>query len=318
MRNKKTRLFVRDRNLFLSKLNKLVKDPYYAIGNFLYRYCPKHMPDKWFIQVQFKKRMGYKLNLNHPRSFNEKLQWLKLYNRKPEYSEMVDKYQVNQWVSDTIGPQYVIPTIAVFSSVDEIIIDNLPDQFVLKCTHDSGSVVICNNRSSFDLESSITFLNDRLHRCYYQQCREWPYRNVKPRIIAEPFMASGEESNDLIDYKFFCFDGVVKVMYVATDRHKLDEDVKFDFYDAEFNHLDIKQGHENAKKMPQKPRNFDLMKRLVSKLSKGIPQVRVDFYEVGRKVFFGEMTFFHFAGLAPFSPQEWDRILGDWIKLPDR
>lgn len=281
-------------------------------------YYKRHFvnPEK-YLQKMFYKRMGYELNLQNPQSYNEKLQWMKLYDHNPLYTKLVDKYEVKQFVSDTIGSQYIIPTIGVWDKVCDIDFDKLPNQFVLKCTHDSGGLVICKDKKSLDIRKTTKMLKKSLNRNFYYMGFEWPYKDVKPRIIAETYMEDSK-TRELRDYKFFCFNGVVKALFIATERQKEGEDVKFDFFDADFNHLPFKQGHENAINIPDKPICFEEMKRLASVLSKQMPQVRVDFYEVDGKVYFGEMTFFHHGGWTPFEPSKWDNIFGAWLILPPK
>ena len=300
----------------LAKILKYFKDPSYRyLKNMKLRGYDKRMDDKKYLERTYKALMGVELNLDNPTTFNEKLQWLKLYDRKPIYTAMVDKCEAKKYVADIIGEEYIIPTIAVYDSFDEINFDALPDKFVLKCTHDSGGLAICKDKNTFDVNRAKKRINKSLKNNFYYRYREWPYKDVKPRIIAEQYMEDGE-TKELRDYKFFCFDGAVEALFIATDRQKPGEDVKFDFFDAEFNHLDMRQGHENAAITPNKPTQFEKMKELASKLSCGIPHVRVDFYEVNGKVYFGELTFYHFSGVVPFVPEEWDTTFGNWIKLP--
>lgn len=228
---------------------------------------------------------------------------------------MVDKATAKDYVAERIGEKYIIPTLGIWDRVEDIDWDALPDKFVIKCTHDSGGVIICRDKASFDRDKAIRQLRLGLRRNYYLEGREWPYKNVKPRIIAEVYMEDSQ-TEELSDYKFFCFDGIVKYLFIATDRQKQGVDVKFDFYDSDFNHLPFLQGHDNAPVPPGKPVNFDLMKRLAAKLSLNIPQLRVDFYEVDGKVYFGELTLFHHGGWTPFVPEEWDYKFGKEIKLP--
>lgn len=273
------------------------------------------VPDKWWIQIMYFKHFKKFANLKNPQTFNEKLQWLKLYNRKDEYTVMVDKIKAKDWVSERIGEEYIIPTLGVWDTPEEIDFDSLPDQFVLKWNHDSGSIIVCKDKSTFDKNEAIKKLQPGKKKNGYWYGREWPYKNVKPRIIAEQYMED-EKTAELRDYKFFCFDGSVKAMFIATDRASTTEETKFDFFDESFNHLPIKNGHPNAEILPEKPENFELMKVLSKKLSVGIPHMRVDFYEVQGKVYFGELTFSHWSGMVPFEPKEWDHIFGSWIKLP--
>lgn len=276
----------------------------------------KKLSDEKYLKMKFYACTGKRLNLKVPQTFNEKIQWLKLYDRNPEYVTMVDKFEAKKWASDIIGEEFVIPALGgPWKSFDEIDFDLLPDQFVLKTTHDCGGVLVCKDKESFDKENARNFLNSHLKRDYYIIHREWPYKNVEPRIFAEEYMSDLEDKEELTDYKFFCFDGVPKAMFIATDRASKTEETKFDFFDMDYNHLPFTQGHPNADKMPQKPKNFEKMKELAAILSKGIPHVRVDFYEVSGKIYIGEMTFSHFSGLVPFNPQEWDLKFGNWIHL---
>jgi len=285
------------------------------MGVVLSHIAPLIKNDETFLRLKWKLRMDYPLNLDNPKTYNEKLQWLKLHDRKPIYTTMVDKYEAKKYVADIIGEEYIIPTLAVYDRVEDIDFDKLPNQFVLKWTHDSGGIVICKDKSKLNIDDAIKKLKKGERSHYYWRSREWPYKNVKPRIIAEQYMEDSTTS-ELRDYKFFCFDGEVKALFIATDRQKKGEETKFDFFDADFNHLDIKNGHPNAEIPPAKPKMFDNMKELAGKLSKGIPQLRVDFYEVNGKVYFGELTFSHWSGMKPFEPVEWDYKFGEWIKLP--
>lgn len=301
--------------------NTLIKKLYKYIANTEYRFLintslgfTKKRDDLSFLKKKFKILLGYKLNLDSPLTYNEKLQWLKLYDRKALYKQLVDKYEVKKYISDIIGDQYVIPTLGVWDSYDEIDINSLPNQFVLKCTHDSGGIVICKNKAYFDNEKTKKQIEKALKNNYFYQHREWPYKDVKPRIIAEKYMEDSA-TGELRDYKFFAFNGKVNAMFVASERQKKNTEVKFDFFDRDYNHLPIKQGHPNADVLPEKPLCFNEMIALAEKLSIGIPQVRIDFYEVNGQVYFGEMTFFHFSGMVPFEPCEWDTTFGSWIDL---
>ena len=277
---------------------------------------PKWFSDKLFLKTMFRHFMGTELNLNNPKTFSEKLQWLKLYDRKPEYTRMVDKYEAKKYVAGIIGEEYIIPTLAVYNSTSEIDLEALPDKFVLKCTHDSGSVAICKDKKTFQKREAFAILEKGLSKNYFWQNREWPYKNVKPRIIAEPYMED-IETQELRDYKFFCFDGKVKALFIAEDRQGAEE-TKFDFFDADFHHLDIRNGHPNADTPPAKPHSFEKMKEMAEKLSQGIPHLRVDFYEANGKIYFGELTFSHWSGFTPFEPEEWDLKFGEWLHLPSK
>lgn len=228
--------------------------------------------------------------------------------------KLVDKYEVRKFIEERIGREHLIPCLGVWNHFDEIDFDKLPNQFVLKCTHDSGGLIICKDKSTLDLKQARKKIEHCLKRNYFLNHREWPYKDVKPRIIAEEYTVD-ESGYELKDYKIFCFDGKPKAMFIATDRGT---DTKFDFFDTEFHHLPFTNGHPNADKEIKKPTNFDEMLRIAGILSKGMPEVRVDLYNVNGKILFGEMTFFHWSGLMPFEPEEWDYKFGSWIELPMR
>ena len=272
------------------------------------------MPDEKFIRMKYKAKMGKPLNLLEPKSYNEKLQWIKLHDHNPMYTNVVDKYEVKFLVRERIGDEYIIPTLGVWDKYEDIDFDKLPNQFVLKCTHDSGGLVICKDKSKLDYDLAKKKITKCLKRNYFKFGREWPYKNVKPRIIAEEYMEDSK-SGELSDYKFFCFNGKVKALFVATERQKAGEDVKFDFFDTNFNHLPFKQGHENASIPPAKPVCFEKMLELASKLSVDFREVRVDLYEVDGRIYFGELTLFHHGGWTAFEPEEWDYRFGEWINL---
>lgn len=217
-----------------------------------------------------------------------------------------------------IGEEYIIPTLGVWDSFDEIDFNSLPNQFVLKCTHDSGSLVICQDKNKLDKIAAKKQLERYLQHNYYYESREWPYKNVIPRIIAEEYKVDSV-SQELRDYKFFTFNGTAKLLMIASDRQTKNVETKFDFFDMEFNRMDFRNGHPNSEgALPAKPLNFEKMRELAEELSKDTPSLSVDFYEVDGKIFFGELTFFHWGGLMPFEPEKWDRTLGDWIKLPPK
>lgn len=269
--------------------------------------------DESFLKLKYRARFLKKLDLTTPKTYNEKLQWLKLYDRKPEYTTMVDKYAMKEWVASRIGPGYTITNYGVWDTPEEIDFDSLPDKFVLKGTHDSGSFIICKDKSKFDSVSAIAKLNKSMLRDQFIFNREWPYKNVPHRVLAEEYIVD-ESGYELKDYKFFCFDGKPYMMFIASGRTK--GETTFDYYDMDFNHLDITQSHPNAKHGYEKPEAFEKMKELASKLSAGIPQLRVDFYYVNGKILVGELTFFHYGGFVPFHPDKWDTILGELIELP--
>lgn len=269
------------------------------------------MSDEKYLKFMYKLKLNKKLDLDNPQTFNEKLNWLKIYDRNPSYTNMVDKYEAKKYVSNIIGNEYIIPTINVWDKFEDIDFDKLPNQFVLKCTHDSGGLVICKNKESFNIKEAKKKIEKCMKRNYFYMWREWPYKDVKPRIIAEKYMVD-ESGVELKDYKFFCFNGKPEILFVATDRPF---STKFNFYDLDFKKLPFKQHYENFDKKIQKPKGFNKMIELSKKLSENIPYVRVDFYDINGKVYFGELTLYHFSGLEPFEPSEWDAKLGDFIDL---
>ena len=270
------------------------------------------LPDSLYIRLKYLWHMKKLPNLRDPKTYNEKVQWLKLHNRKPEYTTMVDKYEAKKYIAEKIGPEYVIPTLGVWDRFDDIDFDSLPDQFVLKCTHDSGGLVICRDKSKLDKEAAKEKIEASLKDNYYWHDREWPYKNVKPRIIAEEYIEDSA-TQELRDYKFFAFNGTVKVFYITSGR--LAGDRRTDYFDMEFNHLDIQDDDKNAEIPPAIPDNFQQMKTIAESISKGIPHLRVDFYEVNGKVYVGELTFYYLSGCVPFKPKKWDAVFGEWIDL---
>lgn len=274
------------------------------------------VPAAVFLKRLYRYRMGRELNLDKPVFYTEKLQWLKLYDHQQEYTQMVDKYAVKEYVAEKIGKEYVIQLLGVWERVEDIDFNQLPQKFVLKTTHDSGGIIVCKNKETLNIPAVRRKLRYFLNRDYYSCNREWPYKNVPHRIIAEAYM---EDScmGELRDYKFFTFGGVPKVLYIAQGRGRSTQTVA-DFFDMEFNHLPFTIDHDMAAVLPEKPVNFELMKELAAKLSADTPQLRVDFYEVDGRVYFGEMTFFHCSGMIPFHPEQWDQIFGDWVILPPK
>lgn len=278
------------------------------------RYALRFMPDETYIQLNYFAHFKKFCNLKNPITYNEKLNWLKLHDKNPLYTRIVDKYEAKEYVKGLVGDEIIIPTLGVWNSFDEIDFNTLPNQFVLKCTHDSEGLVIVTDKSKLDIVAAREKINAAMKQNFYYIGREWPYKNVKPRIIAEAYMEDSVDG-ELRDYKFFCFDGEPKALFIASERNT---DVKFDYFDMEFNHLDIKQKYQNAEITPHKPDNFEKMIEMSKKLSKGFPHVRVDFYEVDGKMYFGELTFYHFSGFMPFQPDEWDKVFGDWLELPSK
>lgn len=303
---------------FGSRIVKIVQDPAYRFSKLMKLGLYNRLSDRTFLEKAYKAYMGRNLNLDSPKAYTEKLQWLKLYDRRDVYTTMVDKAQAKEYISRKLGTnEYCIETLGVWDHFDEIDFDMLPNQFVLKCTHDSGGIVICKDKTKLDFEKARETIEEGLKRSFFLQTREPQYKNVKPRIIGEPYIED-QSSKELRDYKFFCFDGKARCLFVATDRQVANEPTKFDFFDLNYTHLDIVNGHPNAKKVPEKPLNFELMKELAEILSKGFPHIRVDFYEANGKVYVGELTLHHFSGFEPFVPDQWDYTFGEWLVLPQR
>lgn len=279
-------------------------------------YLLSFLPDKPYLQLFYFATTGKFINFKNPKGFNEKLQWLKVNDKHSEYTKLVDKLAVREHIKETLGEEYLFPILGCWESFDEIDFDTLPEKFVLKCNHDSGSTKVIKNMSELTeekLNELRAFFKKRLRRDFFYAGREYPYKKIKPYIIAEQFMVDESAPEKSIeDYKFFCFNGEPKIMFVATDRNV---DVKFDFFDMDFNHLDIVNIHPQSGKNLEKPVMFDEMKKIAAKLSKGIKHVRIDLYELNGKIYFGEYTFFHGGGFSLFYPSEWERKLGDWIDI---
>lgn len=280
-----------------------------------YRKMLNWLPDKVFLKAAFRARFGRKLDLNNPKTFNEKMQWMKLYNRNPEYTMMVDKYLVREYVREKLGEEYLIPLLGVWDDPDKIDFDKLPMQFVLKCNHNSGlGMCICKDKKKLDIAQVKKELRKGIEQDYYLTGREWPYKNVPRRIIAEKYMVD-ESGYELKDYKYYCFDGKVRIVMVNSDRMS-SEETKANYFDENFQPLDFVWGYKNAKILPVKPKKFEEMKDLAEKLSESIPHVRIDFYQTPNGIFFGEMTFFDGCGFDAIEPKEWDYEIGSWIELP--
>ncbi len=302
-------------------VNQVLKIPY-GIFNFLaYRGFFNWIPDKPYLKIQYKAFFGCKLNLDNPKTFNEKIQWLKLHDRNSLYITMSDKFAVKEYIREKLGKDYVIPLIGgPWKNADEINFDELPNQFVLKCTHDSGGLVICRDKNTLDKKAAKKILNKSLSKNYFYWCREWAYKDIKPLIIAEKYMEDSNSSESkmkqcLTDYKFYCFNGKVKYLYVSVglENHKtarisfLTPDWKF----APFNRSD----YIPYDKLPEKPHNYSKMIEIAEYLSKGIPFLRVDLFELNKNIYFSEFTFYPCGGFMPVIPNEWDKKLGELLIL---
>jgi len=297
-----------------NKIIKYLKNPMAAFVKLGSMGFFNWMSDEIYLKIAYWTLIGKKLNLKNPKTFNEKLQWLKLHDRKNIYNTIVDKYEVKKYVADIIGSQYVIPMLGVWDKFDDIDFKKLPSQFVLKCTHDSGGVVVCSDISKFDYKAARKKINKSLNHNYYWKGREWPYKDLKPRIIAEKYIED-TEIHELYDYKFFCFHGVPHLCYIVTDRHFGNDEIKCDFFDMDFNHLPLTNSYPNTQKTIKCPQSFEEMKKLAAILSVNIPHIRVDFYEINGKIFFGELTLTSSSGFLRFSPVEWDKKIGDLLHL---
>lgn len=278
--------------------------------------------DKQYIKLRWRIRMKHRLNLENPKTFCEKIQWLKLYHRKPEYTEMVDKYAVKEYVAKKIGEEFIIPTIALWKRPEDIDWNTLPDSFVLKTTHGGGSggVVICKNKAKLNKEAAIKKLKKSYRSDIYKTHREWPYKNVPKQVIAEVLMEDNNsinKSQDLSDYKFFCFNGEPWYCQVIRDRSTKET---IDFYDMQWKHMPfvgLNPRVPNGTTSVPKPSKLDKMIDICRKLSDNIPFVRIDLYLINDKIYFGEITFYPATGIGRFKPQEWDFDLGKLLILPN-
>ena len=270
------------------------------------------LPDKAYIWLQYYHHTGRRLNLKNPQRYNEKLQWIKLYDHNPAYTDMVDKYKVKQLITDKIGAQYVIPLLGVWDNAEEIDFDSLPDRFVLKTNHDSKGVVICKNKRALATEEVKAFLNNRLKHDGYKYGREWPYKSIQRKIIAEQYV---EDSNgELHDYKVMCFNGIPKL--IQLHRGRFSNHHTQEFYNNNWERQAFNQKGETMAETPiAPPSSLKEMLSLSAKLSEGIPHVRVDWYIVDGRLIFGELTFFDAAGYDEFVPDEMNEEIGSWINL---
>ena len=295
-----------------------IKEPR-AIGKSRLYHFGGMLPDALYLRLMYYFQTGKKLHLKHPKTFNEKLQWLKLHDRKPEYATMVDKYAVKEYVANIIGEEYIVPTLGVWNSPEEIVWDELPQQFVLKTTHGGGSkgMVFCRDKAKLDKADAIRNLRTAMKRDLYKSYREWPYKEVKHRIIAEEYLSEGSGSDDkdngIKDYKFYCFHGKPMYCVVISGRQK---NFVNDYFDMEWSHLPITlKGLPFAESVPAKPKHFETMRQLAARLSAGHPHLRVDFYEVNAKIYFSELTFYSASGFGQFTPEECDEIWGNLIHI---
>lgn len=304
----------------MSKINTAIRQLKSDRGEFMASIISnffRWLPDATYLKLLYRFKMGHRLDLKNPQTFTEKLQWLKLYNRKLEYTKMVDKYAVKEYVAKIIGEEYIIPTLGVWDKPEDIDWDSLPNQFVLKTTHGGGGggVVICKDKATFDKTAAIAKLKESMTSDIYSGLREWPYKNVPKRIIAEKFMAPEKSPapKDLLDFKFFCFNGEPKFLYVSdSPSHSLA------FLNTDWTLTDFgRDDYHPLNKIPKKPENLEEMLAIARKLSAGIPHVRVDLYNIDKHIYFGELTLYTGSGYIPFNPKEYDGKLGDLLTLPN-
>lgn len=286
--------------------------------NCFFKNIAKLIPDNLYLRIQYLYRTHKILHLKNPETFNEKIQWLKLYDRKPVYTKMVDKYAVKEYVADIIGCQYVIPTLGVWERFEDIDFDMLPKQFVLKCTHDSGGLVIVRDKSRFDKKAARKKIERCLKTNYYYHGREWPYKNVRPRVIAEQYM---EEKGRAVpeDYKIYCMNGKPKYIAVFHNRFDISRPLSETVYDMNWNpqHISLDCNFEVSREIYPKPECLDELVKICLKLCKDMVQVRIDFYIIDNKIYFGEITLHTAGGFQPMIPKELDRILGEELRLPE-
>lgn len=301
----------------LAKIENLLTDPQIRFNYWVKIGLTDRLSDQRFLCMKYSRMFNKKLCINQPATFNEKLQWLKVYDRKPEYTIMVDKYKVREYIAEKIGEQYLIPLIGVWSSPDEIDFEALPNKFAMKCNHNSGlGMCICTDKTKLDIKKVKKGLARGLKQDYYLTGREWPYKDVPRKIIAEQFLKG--DVGGLTDYKIHCFNGVPKFILVCRDRFTK-SGLTEDFYTPEWDLMPVKRPNiPNAKTPLQKPEKLDEMLALASKLSENIPFLRVDFYYTEGKICFSELTFFPASGFSPFEPEEWDKTFGDWLELPNQ
>ncbi len=297
------------------KIKKAIKKPNIAALYLLNKLCiGNFLSDRLYLKIKYRLLMGYPLNLKNPQTFNEKLQWLKLYNRNPKYTTLVDKYAVREYIAKTLGEEYLIPLLGVWDDADDIDFNKLPNRFVLKCNHNSGlGMCICTDKSKLDIEKVRNELKKGLKQDYYKTGREWPYKNVKRKIIAEKYMTD-ESGTELKDYKIMCFNGKFECAFVCSERFS-EDGLKVTFFDENWSVLPFERHYKKSERPIPCPKNYKKMIEFAEKLAKNMPFVRIDFYETGGRLYFGEITFFPGGGYEEFSPEKWDYKLGKMIDL---
>ena len=297
----------------LSSLKKFLKDPLYVITKPKTFPLVNLIPDKLYLRLRYKAKLGRYPDLDNPKLFTEKMQWLKLYDRRPEYVHIVDKYEARKTIAEQCGEQYLIPLLGVWDRVEDIDFSKLPEQFVLKCTHDSGGVIVCSNKSALDIEAAKEKLKRRLKFNYFWYSREYPYKKVKPRIICEKYMVD-ESGTELKDYKIFCFSGEPK--YIQLDYERFTGH-KRNMYDTEWNFVpfSVNTYYPDMSRTFKKPDDLEEMFSISRKLSREYAFLRVDFYIIGGRIYIGELTLYPESGIGVIKPQEYDAALGELLDI---
>ena len=293
----------------IDKIKKYIAHPnqiFYMLNN---RGVLRWISDEKVVKKKYKEKMGIELNIDTPSTFNEKIQWLKLHDHNPAYTALVDKIAAKVKVATIIGEEHIVPILGQWDNARDIDFDSLPEQFVLKCNHDQGSVVIVSDRNTMNRKEIIKFLNKKKKLNNYWNTREYVYKNIRPAIFAEQFLGG-----QIKDYKFYCFNGIPKFLYVGQGL-TIDHSLKIDYYDMEWNLMPFYRTDYLRLGMVEKPKRFEEMKQIAIKLSKGIPFVRIDLFEENDKVYFSEFTLYPASGCMPFEPREYDEIVGRWLKL---
>lgn len=298
---------------YVNKVFEYIKNPEKLKFFLLNHGLGKLMPDKLYLNIMFKMKIGHSIDWNSPKGFNEKLQWLKVHEHFPERTKLVDKFAVRSYISENIGEKYLIPLLGVWERFEEIDFDTLPNQFVLKCTHDSGGVVICKDKRKFKIDEARKFISRRLRKNFFKNGREFPYKNVTPRIIAEAYMED-ESGVELKDYKLMCFNGRVRCSFVCSNRN-LSTGLCVNFYDEDWKPMPFERHYPRNPVEIKRPTQYEHMVELAERLARGIKFVRVDFYEIQDRIYFGELTFYPGSGMEEFSPEEYDYLLGSWLEL---
>ena len=306
-------------NRYLHALRSLIANPRKILIYMNSAHLLNRLPDKLFLRLFWKARFGYDLDLEAPRTFNEKMQWLKLYDRDPLHTLMVDKHAVKAYVSPLIGSEHVIPTLGVWVDPEQIDFSSLPDRFVLKCNHTSGEgLILCRDKSRLDRNKAVSSLKKAMKDDYYYTYREWPYKDVPRKILAEPYMEDRDAVSLGLDtlpvYKFFCFEGEPRIIQTIQNDKMPNESI--DYYDPSWTLLPFRQNYPNSPVPSARPKQLDKMLEMAKKLSAGFHFLRVDLYEINGEIYFSEFTFFSDAGFAPFDPPEWNETLGSWISVP--